>query len=667
MLGTVGKLSKTGSSQIESIPNSKGIQVLFSENVALTLKLTIDNTIVEIPGANIKSWSVSMRSWGFSAELSFWLDAKKNRDTLFAHFIKDKPIEVSLQIAKSYYETKPAPKPLQLEGWVTGRALWEQDAPGISGEPILFRKYTIEFSDIAAVLWPQHRPVEVLADTTLEKVIKANIPAGLKLKMNWNALKAKHGIVCLGLGGTEESFYDFIAWLAESWAGHFYYDYPTKTYQLASKKKKVSKKEEIGAADCDSLILHYPQRKRFSSAILNSHTLDTSTTKVEQELGLSSIRHDLMLHSPLSATAKNLKTIETKRLESRDYQLRISFACFPEMYLAPGEGYVLGRDDFSSNTKPFGKTFRGLSFDMSAQAIKAEAEDDLDLESTQYDMSYSAVLERDGDNCPNLPTYKTPRWPIEVEGKIVSAIGKDKDRTYTVYENAKTSQNFYKVNIPLWNVTIQTPFEPQFAPGHFYFPAYKDSRVLMDVGFDHAHITRFLDWGEGVKLPSDSQGNHILFGKNKTSETSMRHMYVDNKPEFQIYRVEDGDTEIMLLKDGTILLETKEDSSKESSTSGTDLTPQVEANKAQLESAAQSATGEVSSALTGSTGKLSSEVEGAVGNATASLESMDEELSAAVNDINLEVEEAVQGLAEQSNAVKTAVEDAKAQLKALTE
>ena len=147
----------------------------------------------------------------------------------------------------------------------------------------------------------------------------------------------------------------------------------------------------------------------------------------------------------------------------------------------------------------------------------------------------------------------------------------------------------------------------------------------------------------------------------------MRHMYVDNKPEFQIYRVEDGDTEIMLLKDGTILLETKEDSSKESSSSGVDLKPQVEANKAKLETATQSSVGEVSGALSGSSGQLNAEVEQAVGGTRESLESMDEELNDKVNEINLQVEEAVQGLAEQSDAVKSAVEEARARLKALTE
>ena len=546
---------------------------MFVENVALVLKLTIGNTITEIPGANIKNWDLDLKSWGFTGKLTFWVDAKKNRDTLFQQFISDKPIEVSLKIAKNFYETKSPAPPLQIEGMVTTRSLQEQDGPGISGEPILFRKYTIEFADLAAVLWSQHKPVEVFSASTLEQVIKANLPAGLKLKMKWDVLKEKHNIIALGLGDTTVSFYDFIGWLTDTQAGHFYYDYLDKTYHLSSKKKKVAKKGELGGGNCESILVAYPPRKRYNSAILNSHVKQTATTEVAQDLGLNAIRHDFIMHTPLSASIKSRKLLETKRLESRDYLLDIEFADFPEILLAPNEGAVLSKDDFSSNLKPYGKTFRGISFTISAQATRTEAEDDLDLENTEYDITYRSQYERDGDNCPNLTQYQQPHWPIFVEGQVISTIGKDKDRTFMVFQDKKTSQDYYKVKIPLWNVTVQVPFEPQFSPGHFYFPAYKDSRVLLQVNFNDANIVRFLDWGEGVKLPTDSQGNHILFGKNDTSETSMRHMYVDNKPEFQIYRVEDGDTEIMLLKDGTILLETKEDASKESSSSGVDLKP----------------------------------------------------------------------------------------------
>jgi len=46
---------------------------------------------------------------------------------------------------------------------------------------------------------------------------------------------------------------------------------------------------------------------------------------------------------------------------------------------------------------------------------------------------------------------------------------------------------------------------------------------------------------------------------------------------------------------------------------------------------------------------------------------MDEDLNAKANEINAKVEEAVQGLTEQGDAVKSALEEAKSRLKSLTE
>ena len=133
-----------------------------------------------------------------------------------------------------------------------------------------------------------------------------------------------------------------------------------------------------------------------------------------------------------------------------------------------------------------------------------------------------------------------------------------------VFQDKKTSQDYYKVKIPLWNVTIQVPLSRSFRPAIFTFPRTK---ILGSFSRSNSTRLKLFDFWIGEKaLNCRRTAKEIIsLAKNKTSETSMRHMYVDNKPEFQIYRVEDGDTEIMLLKDGTILLETKEDSSKESS------------------------------------------------------------------------------------------------------
>ncbi len=58
----------------------------------------------------------------------------------------------------------------------------------------------------------------------------------------------------------------------------------------------------------------------------------------------------------------------------------------------------------------------------------------------------------------------------------------------------------------------------------------------------------------------DSQGNHLLLGKTDSSKTSINHIYVDNKPQFNMKRTFDKDTEKIQLHEGTIILETKDES-----------------------------------------------------------------------------------------------------------
>jgi hypothetical protein len=87
--------------------------------------------------------------------------------------------------------------------------------------------------------------------------------------------------------------------------------------------------------------------------------------------------------------------------------------------------------------------------------------------------------------------------------------------------------------------------------------------VLVELDFHGARIVRFLDWRPGGQLPLDTQGNQILFGKSEDSQTSIRHEYVDNKPQLNVKRSSSNDTEIIQLQEGTIILQTKEESSEE--------------------------------------------------------------------------------------------------------
>jgi len=181
---------------------------------------------------------------------------------------------------------------------------------------------------------------------------------------------------------------------------------------------------------------------------------------------------------------------------------------------------------------------------------------------SRYNIDMRSRLELKEEKALNMPPFKVPSYPIYVEGKIVSEQGKEEEETYQIYKHPRTEIDHYKVKIPLFdNKQIVVPFEPLFAPGHFYFPAYKDERVLVALEFHSARIIRCLDWRPGGRLPMDTQGDHILFGKSDTSNTSISHIYVDNKPQLNMKRSSSKDTEIIQLHEGTIILQTKDESS----------------------------------------------------------------------------------------------------------
>jgi hypothetical protein len=262
-----------------------------------------------------------------------------------------------------------------------------------------------------------------------------------------------------------------------------------------------------------------------------------------------------------------------------------------------------------------------------------------------------------------LPEHRDPRYPIFVEGKIVCEIGQDGDRPYTIFSDEKTSQYFYKVSVPLWNKKIMVPFAPHFVPGHFYIPAYKDSRVLLELYLDRGEVARFLDWGTDVQLPGESQGNHFLLGKNKTSETSIRHVYVDSRPVFSLQRMHDGDIEIMKVEEGSIVIETKEDPAQKSATEKFDLTAVVASAQAKLETETKSALSGVSSSLEKASSGLKGEIQGAVGKTKGALDSAEQELGGKADEVTSKMEEAASKLTEKTGTLKSSSSQMQAELK----
>jgi hypothetical protein len=535
----------------------------------------------------------------------------------------------------------------------------------VSGSPVLFRRYRIGFVDPARAAWSAHHPTVVHAGESLAELIAAQLVGELRCEVTWPELARKRGLVCLGLGEDEASFHDFVAWLAASHGGHFYLDYARQVYRLADRKPAVASPLPIPREIVGELEVVPAEPPRHQLRVLNSWAGTDAFTLFELPQAQAPLTRDLLVHTPLARDVEARGEREARCLAAGLDEVALVCRRFPELLLVPGAGAELEQESFSPRLSAYGKPLRVTELHLDARALDDSAEHDLELDATTYAVDLRVRLEHEDDPRSRVPAHRVPRYPIQVEGRIVSAVGDTGDRAYTVYEDEATSLDRYRVLLPTWNATIDVPFTPLFQPGHMYFPAYRDARVLVAVGFERATLLAFLDWGESVRLPLASQGNHILFGRNATSETSLRHWYVDSKPELHLRRAHSGDIGVVTVKEGTILIETFDDGEGSAGPPTVSVRPDAESAKAKIEATSQVAVGDLEDSVEGSVAELDGEVSGA----SAAVKQAAVELR---TEVKVEVDSAsasLRGLADESAATseraRGAVEDARRRVASL--
>jgi hypothetical protein len=572
-------------------PSSGGT---FLESLVVDLKVAG----VQVPGANVKRLELHMLPYGFSGTVEFWLRGDPAADpsaSLHETIIGTDSLTIELAVSKLHYLGEKT-APLQIAGLVGSRSFGEIVGTGVATHPILFRRYRLTFTDPACALWSQHRPSIVYGKTALEAVLAEHTPSSIALTKSWSVLRTKRPIVCLALGEDSASFYDWLAWFVDTSDGHFVYDYEGASYGLADEKPAARSPASWPAAASGELTVILPDPARHSVNLLNSFGDATGTTAVESAYAINGVRRDYLLHTPLSTEVTSRKTLEKKRITLGKPEIHVQCRLFPEVHPAPNSAVELDREEFSARVFGYGRTFRTTEVHLEARAKDESPESDIDLDDTEYRVSLSYRFESADDVTRRLPPYRTPRYPMWVEGRVVSSLGEDGDRTHLIYEDEETSRDYYQVRLPVWNVEIRVPFLPQFHPGHLYFPAYRDSRVMLAIGFDAAQIHAFLDWGDAVRLPVASQGNQILFGKNGTSETGLKHWYVASKPELEILRKHQGDVGTMTVRDGTIVIETFDDESAATASTTESLASEAATSKAQMQTQAEAAMSDVQGA-----------------------------------------------------------------------
>ncbi len=645
---------------------------MFTEVMELSLDLTIKNDRFKIPGADIKNFRIQQHDWGFEAEADFWICNERSEDKLYAKFTKPDIVEARLSVEGVLNLPSPKPGPLVVKGFVTSKSVREINFIEIKDNPVLFRQYTIRFQDAASVHWRQHFPTAFYVDAKMSDVIKAQVVEGISLKMDWQVLEEIRPVICLALGDFRNaaSFYDFILWFVRMNNGVFSYDAKKSLYELSKEKAAKGPKVELIPREIETLCVDIPETARHDINILNAYTDSPKTAEVKNKQSVFGIRRDIHLRAPVAKDFDDRKDLETKKIENyqdRKHVVELEFGEYPAKTFHVGVFAKLKENEWSKHLFAYGKEYRVFEVDIEGKAANQDPESDLNQPSTSYDIRMTASMEEKGNLWVHLPSFTRPYFPLQVEGKIVSEGGEQTDKTYQFYTDKKTSQDLYTINVPLWNQNVKIPYDPNFFPGHFYFPAYKHTRVLLDIYFDRAEIARFLDWGPRVRLPMKPQGNHMLLGKNASSETSIRHDFTDNKPVLSVKRVSGIDTELIKLEEGSLILQTMEEESTKTTEETYNMMPQVEAARAKLAMENRSTTGGVTADFQATKTGINGRIDETVGATKAELEAMDSKISGKAGEINSKAEAAMSQLSKKSGQLKSQADLMKAELATMAE
>jgi hypothetical protein len=542
------------------------------ECLAITLSLIINGQVYQIPGANVKHCHLSAFAYGFNGTIGFYAPVEQRPDLLLSAFTGAELISVDLAINAVLNLPKQPPPALTVKGLVSEKSLSEYAYRQVKTAPVLHRYYQFNFCDPAQLLWQQHYPSELYVDTCMNTVIKAQLVPAIKLDIDFPPADTVMPLICLALGNTENlttgqngmdnqaSFYDFVLAYIHENNGFLTYDYQNQSYNISAQAPPLNTNSAFLPHHVANIQHQWPAIKRSVTNLLNGTADNSQNTPLVNSQAVGGIKHDIMLRHTIDEQYTQRKELQDKKLAVTGPAIHLSLNQWPTMQSCwPG-------DEISVNSAVDGqhflyadKQYRCHSLSIDAQALDNQPEKDLDLKFTQYKLSYRAVGHLAESQQPPLPQYVLARYPLYVEGLIISEQGEEDQKTYDVPENPDTGQFEYKINIPLWNVTIKLVLEADFLHSHFYFPLYRNTKLLLAFDLYQAHIVKVLNWGDGVQLPMATQGNHILFGKTSEDQTSLSHIYKDGRPVLTIKRTKQKDTELVQMEEGSIILQTCEE------------------------------------------------------------------------------------------------------------
>ncbi len=638
---------------------------MFFDRLTTKLSLTIGGTTFAFVAGAIEQFSVDVFPWGVFADVVFFVSSEQEPDTLFEPFSGTDLVLATFSLSRET-QGEDDGSAMKVIGYATTKSVVEVVGAGLKGAPVIGRRYVLHVEDLARAFWTRHRPLELYAQASMEDMLDANKPMGMDLTYDWGILSQTRDVLCVGLDGeASPSFYDFMMWFVDRNQGVFELDARTGKYRLGAKKAKGAAATALDPEDVEQIRLLFPDPPRFAGRVLNPFADAPSTKTLANSLAASGVRRDVIVRTPIAAEAEQRAQVETGRFRARPLGIEITYLRCPESVPMAGDLLSVG-EGFSEKILPSGRTYRVVRLRASGTQKKEGQTVELDSAAVVYEIGLVVEGEDQGSLVAWLPPFEDPRQTMRVEGKIVSS-GAAGQRTWAAVENDSNSLWTYKVNIPVFNKVIPAPFDPSFISGHFFFPAFKDQRVLVDIDFDRALISGMLDWADEARLPSDSQGNQIALGPKAANGTVIRHAYVDATPVLTIERNTINETSTVQLGDGMIRIGLEEKVAPPAALQVFDVSPQVDAAKDQVvgevggsvatvTSQFQTSVGQVSDAVDETVAQIDTEISGAERTLVAKLDGLENELQGMAADASAQVASVSMGATKAKSRLLAAVQ-----------
>ncbi|HEY6878869.1 MAG TPA: hypothetical protein VI299_12655, partial [Polyangiales bacterium] len=447
---------------------------MFTDRLITTLSLSIGSDVHALSAGQVERFSLDIQAWGFRADIAFYVSSEQEADPIFEGFSGTTLLAVTFQFKRVPEGEGDTPTGVSVTGYAVSKAVSEVVGASLSGAPVIGRRYELLVLDAAQAFWTQHRPLELHVQSSMQDMIDANKPTGVTISYDWPAISTPQAVLAVGLDGEgEPSFYDFLMHWVDRNQGVFELNTTTNSYRLGAKKSGSGTATAQEFEDVAAIRLRFPEPPRFVARVLQAFADAPLTTELPNTLA-AGIRRDVLLRTPIAADVSQRAQLETARLRARLPGIELSYRRCPDALTPPASLIELG-EGFSQRVFASGTTYRVVRLCATAQHkpdVPVEPEDD----SAVYEMELKVEAENKLSPVASLPPFRDPRRILRVEGKIVSA-GQSGQRSWAAIENEDNSLWMYKVFIPLFNKEVPAPFAPNFASGHFFFPAYKDQRV----------------------------------------------------------------------------------------------------------------------------------------------------------------------------------------------